>query len=117
MAIKSGLSRQVVFGDRFNYIEMWDLLPGISGLSRQVVFHGSGLSRQVLLYLKCLSALHLHFWCEFFVVKAPITVVRWYLWRLVTARSQQQVLRAVGEPSMTVMLKYWLDEDLSSEYS
>ena len=40
----------MVFGDRFNYTEMWDLLPGISGLSRQLVSHGSGLSRQVLLY-------------------------------------------------------------------
>ncbi len=45
-----GLSRQVVFVDRFNYIEMYGLLPGICGLSRQVVFHSSGLSRQVSLY-------------------------------------------------------------------
>ncbi len=28
-----GLSREAVLGDRFNYIEMWDLLPGISDLS------------------------------------------------------------------------------------
>ncbi len=27
-----GLSRQVVFADRFNYIEMYNLLPQISGL-------------------------------------------------------------------------------------
>ncbi len=26
----------MVLDDRFNYIEMWNLLPGISGLSRQV---------------------------------------------------------------------------------
>ncbi len=31
---KCGLSRQVVFGDKLNYIEMWDLLPGISGLGK-----------------------------------------------------------------------------------
>ncbi len=47
---KRGLSRQVVFGDRFNYIELQDLLPGIAGLSRQLVSHGSGLSRQVSQY-------------------------------------------------------------------
>ncbi len=37
---KLGLSRQVVFGDRFNYryIEMLRLLPKIFGPSRQVVF-------------------------------------------------------------------------------
>ncbi len=40
-----GLPRQVVFGDRFIYIEMWDLLLRICGLSRQVICHGSGLSR------------------------------------------------------------------------
>ncbi len=42
---KCGLTRQMVFDDRFNDIEMYDLLPGISGLSRQVVSPGSGLSR------------------------------------------------------------------------
>ncbi len=46
---KCGLSRQVIFGDRFNYIDMPDLLPVIAGLSRQPVSHGSGLSRQVSL--------------------------------------------------------------------
>ncbi len=30
-------------GDRLNYIEMQDFLPGIPGLSRQVVSNGSGL--------------------------------------------------------------------------
>ena len=35
---------QGVFGDRFSCIKMWDLLPGICGLSRQVVCHGGGLS-------------------------------------------------------------------------
>ncbi len=30
---------------------MWDLRPGICGPSRQVVSHGSGLSRQVILYM------------------------------------------------------------------
>ncbi len=39
---KCGLSRQVIFGDRPIYLELLDLLPGISGLSRQKVFHGSG---------------------------------------------------------------------------
>ncbi len=48
MAIKLW-SRQVVFGDWFNYIEMCDLLPGICGPSRQVVSHGSGLARQISL--------------------------------------------------------------------
>ncbi len=45
-----GLSRQVVSGDRFSCIEMLVLLPKMRGLSRQVVSHGSGLSRQVSLY-------------------------------------------------------------------
>ncbi len=45
--IHHGLSRQVVFGDRFIHIEMCDILPKITGPSRQVVSHGSGLSRQV----------------------------------------------------------------------
>ncbi len=45
-----GLTRRVVFRDRFNCIEMCDLLAGISGLSRQVISHGSGLSAQVSLY-------------------------------------------------------------------
>ncbi len=47
---KCGLSRQVVFGDRFKCIEWWNLLPEICGLSRQVVSYDSGLSREVLLY-------------------------------------------------------------------
>ncbi len=46
---KCGLSRQVVSGDRFSYIEMW-VLPNICGLSRQVVSLGSGLPRQISLY-------------------------------------------------------------------
>ncbi len=50
-AYKSGLFGQVVFGDRFNYIELQDLLPGIPGLPKQVVSHGSGLLRQVSLYI------------------------------------------------------------------
>ena len=37
--------REVVFGDRFTYIEMWDFLTALCGLSRQVISHGSGLSR------------------------------------------------------------------------
>ncbi len=37
---------KVVFGDRLNYTETKDHLPGISGPSRQVVT-GSGLSREV----------------------------------------------------------------------
>ena len=48
--IKMSFSRQVVFGDRVNHTEMLELLPGISGISRQVISHGSGLSRQVSLY-------------------------------------------------------------------
>ena len=55
---KCGLSRQVVFDDRFDCSEMWDLMPGISGNSRQVVSHSSGLSRQVSLY--CISEVSLH---------------------------------------------------------
>ncbi len=51
LAIKYGLSRQVVFGDRFNCIEIYDLLPGICGPSRQVVSHSSGLSKQVSRYM------------------------------------------------------------------
>ena len=43
---KCCLSRQMVFGDRLNYIEIQDLLAGIAGLSRHVVSH----TRQVLLY-------------------------------------------------------------------
>ena len=41
----------MVSGDRFSYIEMWVPLPKMGGLSRQVVSNGSGLSRQVSLYL------------------------------------------------------------------
>ncbi len=47
--VKYGLSKQVLFGDRFYCIEMWDL-PEICDPSRQVVSHGSGLSRKDLLY-------------------------------------------------------------------
>ena len=49
---KSGLSRQVVFGDRLSYNAIWKFLSGISHLSRQVVSHGSAPSRQVSLYDK-----------------------------------------------------------------
>ena len=45
-----GLSRQVAFGDRFNYFEMFDLPPGICSPWKQVESHGSILSRQVSLY-------------------------------------------------------------------
>ncbi len=38
-----------VFGDRFDYIEIENLTE-ICGVSRQVVSHGSGLSRQVSMY-------------------------------------------------------------------
>ncbi len=48
---KNSLSRQVVFGDRFNCVGTWDLLPGLSGPSRQVGPHSSGLSKQVSLYI------------------------------------------------------------------
>ncbi len=41
----------VVFGDRFNYIEIWNLLPGVCGPSREVVSHSSGVARQVSLYI------------------------------------------------------------------
>ncbi len=47
---KYGLSSQVVFGDKFCCTGMLDFLPWVCGPSRQVVFHGSGLSRQALLY-------------------------------------------------------------------
>ncbi len=43
---KNVVSKQVVFGDRVT-IEMWDILPGICGPSRQVVSHVGGLSRKV----------------------------------------------------------------------
>ncbi len=36
--------KSVVSQDRWPFGEMWDLLSGISGLSRQVISHGSGLS-------------------------------------------------------------------------
>ncbi len=45
--------KNMVSQDRWSwsiYIEMEDFLPQASGPSRQVVSHGSGLSRQVLLY-------------------------------------------------------------------
>ena len=45
------VSWQVVSGDRFSYIEMLVLLPKMCCLSRQVVSHGSGRSRQVSLYI------------------------------------------------------------------
>ncbi len=48
---KCGLSRQVVSGDRFSCIEMYVHLPKMRGQSRQVVSHGSGLSREVPLYI------------------------------------------------------------------
>ncbi len=35
------LKTGIVFDDRFNYIEIKDLLPGISCLSKQLVSHGS----------------------------------------------------------------------------
>ncbi len=38
------------FCDRFICSAIWDFLPRICGLSRQVVCHGSGLSRHVSLY-------------------------------------------------------------------
>ncbi len=38
-----GLSREVVFCGRFDYIEMSELLTGIFGLSRQVVSYCSDL--------------------------------------------------------------------------
>ncbi len=43
LAIKIWSVKTGGLGDRFNYIEMWDFLPGLGGLSRQVVSHGSGL--------------------------------------------------------------------------
>ncbi len=46
---KCGLSRQVVFGDRFDYIELWDLLSEICGLLRPVESHSSDLSKHVSL--------------------------------------------------------------------
>ncbi len=49
-AQKYGLSRQVVSGDRFSYIEIYVLLPKICGLLRQLVSHDTSLSRQVSLY-------------------------------------------------------------------
>ena len=48
LATETLVSRQVVVGDRFNCIEMWVRL--ICGPPRQVLPHGSGLSRQVPLY-------------------------------------------------------------------
>ncbi len=47
---KYGLPRKVVFGNRLNCVEIWDILPRICSPSRQVVSHDSGLSRQVSLY-------------------------------------------------------------------
>ncbi len=47
---------EVVFGDRFSCTEIWDLFPGVCGPSRQVVSQGSGLSRQVSLYLWCICS-------------------------------------------------------------
>ncbi len=47
---KCGLSRQVVFGDRFSYIEMQIILPKMHGPSIQVISHVSGLSRQASVY-------------------------------------------------------------------
>ncbi len=40
-------------------LECGTFIPGVSCLSRQVVSHGSGLSRQVLLYLDLRPFLHL----------------------------------------------------------
>ncbi len=48
--LRYGFSRQVVFGDKFTSIEMWEILPEICGPSRQVISHGSCLSREVSLY-------------------------------------------------------------------
>ena len=48
---KCDLSTQVFSVDRFSYIEMYVLLPRMCGLSRQVASRGSGLSRQVSLYI------------------------------------------------------------------
>ncbi len=36
----------MVFSDRFNYTEMQDILSRMNGLSRQVVYHDSGLSER-----------------------------------------------------------------------
>ncbi len=46
------LSRQVVFGDRLNYIKMYDLLRGRCGRLRQLVSHSSDILRPVSLSLK-----------------------------------------------------------------
>ncbi len=96
--LKSGLSRRVVFGDRFNYIEMWDLLPGISGLSRQVVFHGSGLSRKVLLYIYTVNLYKDHPRDKPNVVLAH----RWFLYAGSIARKVYP-----WEPSNVVVINRW----------
>ena len=54
--ISKGQPTNMVSQDRWSLVtglhcsEMWALLPGICGPSRQVVSHDSGLSRQVSLY-------------------------------------------------------------------
>ena len=60
LAIKMWPLKTGGLGDRYNCIEIWDILPGISGLSRQVVSHGSGLSRHVLLYQVVINLFCLH---------------------------------------------------------
>ncbi len=51
LAIKIGSLKAGGFSDRFNCTEIRDILTGLCGPSRQVVSHGSGLSRQVSLYM------------------------------------------------------------------
>ncbi len=53
LVIKYGLQhcpRQVVFCDKLNCVQIWALLLGISGPSRQVVSHSSSLSKEISLY-------------------------------------------------------------------
>ncbi len=48
----NGLSRQVIFHERFSCIEMFEPLPGVCGPSRQMICHDWSLKR-VLLYNFC----------------------------------------------------------------
>ncbi len=61
LAIKIWSLKTMVFGKRSRYIDVWDLVSGICGPSKQVLSHGSDLSRQVMVSLYQAEAQILHY--------------------------------------------------------
>ena len=92
---KCVLSRQVVFGNRYNYTEMWDLLQGISGLSSQLFSQKCSLKRDYTVLWSMLDS-QLSVQCRHFLFTLKLLAVldlgtefyaihfqdRWLLFRL-----------------------------------